>query len=282
MNRVPVVSAPALDAGKLLHQAFELHEKTGDPLDLSLKACCLAFRTKIPDEHPAAHVNLYKSVETMEDLIEAMPLWKDKFPITEVLEVEQPSEWQDPVQLDVMWLVRPDKVIVLNKRIWHQQRRGLAASVNFGMYTRLAKRHYHEHLYGLVLSDKYKSRRLKYGGTLFDLTRKLKFRTNVGKKNEATKTAEEMFYQQPVTYDLKSPLHKSVMWALREHVRGMREVTRNWEEKQIIPAPNDKMNGGYGGNSEDPYFRVLIGEIGLDNDEVFKAREDTYANLVTE
>jgi hypothetical protein len=91
-----------------------------------------------------------------------------------------------------------------------------------------------------------------------------------------------MFYQQPVTYDLKSPLHKSVMWALREHVRGMREVTRNWEEKQIIPAPNDKMNGGYGGNSEDPYFRVLIGEIGLDNDEVFKAREDTYANLVTE
>ncbi len=283
MNRVPVATSPALDAGKILHRAFERSEG-GVELSRALAEECAAFRKLIPDAHPAAQIGAEKAVVVMEDLIEAMPLWRDKFPVDAVLEVEQPFEWRDPEDADILWVGRPDRVVLSGSRVWHQQRRGLAASMNFGMYIRLAKRHYHEHLYGRYLREKYPKRgkkKLTYGGTVFDLVRKLKFRTNVGKKNEATKTAEEMFFQQSVSYDLNGQFHRAVMMALRYHVHEMRRVVLDWEHDRIIPAPNEKMNGGYSGNSEDPYFKLLIGEVSLDDNSVFKAREDTYETADT-
>ena len=282
MNRVPVAESPALDAGKLLHRAFEFHERSGEPLDKCLRDDCDTFRHKIPLQHPAAQPGLLKAVEMMEDLVEAMPLWRDKFKVTEVLEVEQAHEWDDPEVEDLTWLLRPDRVVVVGNRVWHQQRRGLAAGQNFGTYTRLALRHYHEHLYARVLQGQYCSPTRKYGGTIFDLVRKLKFRTNVGKKNEKTKTAEEMFYQQAVAYDLRSGLHRSVMNSLYSHVEEMRRVIRLWEEDDVVPAPNEKLNGGFSGSSEDPYFKVLIGEIELDDEDYFKEREDQYAGTPEE
>jgi hypothetical protein len=44
-----------------------------------------------------------------------------------------------------------------------------------------------------------------------------------------------------------------------------------------MPLPNEKLNGGWIGNTIDPYFRVLQGEIDLKDDRWFKDREDTYA-----
>jgi len=37
------------------------------------------------------------------------------------------------------------------------------------------------------------------------------------------------------------------------------------------------MNGGYNGTTEDAFFKVLMREISLDDNEYFKDREDTYA-----
>lgn len=283
-NRVPVASSPALDAGKILHRAFEEHFTKEVPLDKALARECKTYRKLLKTAHPAAVPSGIKAVEQMEDLIEAMPMWKDHFKIDEVLEVEKPFEWEDPeTPFDLTWLGRPDRVVVIKNRIYHEQNRGLAAGMNFGMYTRLAKRHYHEHLYPYPLIEKYitqskRKKPLKWGGTLFNLVRKLKYRTNVGKKNEATKTAEEMFYQQPIAYDLNSSLHKSVMMSLRYHVREMIRAQERWEMHGEIPAPNEKMNGGFSGNSDDPFFRVLIGEVKLNDNEVFKDREDLYEN----
>lgn len=273
-NRVPVATSPALDAGKLLHTIFEGHFKN-PKLSLQQSAAIEIeeFRRGIWLEHPSAQPSLNEAITTIEDLYEAFPLWTEQYPVTESLEVEEAFEYQDPEIPWLIWLGRPDHVVVCANSIYHRQNRGLAAGMNFGTYIRLQKRSYHEHLYGEVLSKKYKRKKLKYGGTLFNLVRKLKFRTNVGKKNEKTKTAAEMFFQHPAQYSMQGGLHKAVMFAMRSHVMEMKEII----ESGRIPAPNEKMNGGYGGNSEDPYFKVLINEISLDDAEVFKDREDTYA-----
>ena len=278
MNRVPRNESPALAAGKLLHLIFE-DAFSGIPIAEATTARCAAFRATFESLPSAEQIGPIKALTVIEDLAEALPLWHDTFPVDEVLEVEEPFEFEHN---GLLWKGRPDRVIVANKRVWHTQNRGLAASVNFGTYVRLAKRHYHEHLYMEYLARKYckpwnKKSKLNYGGTVFNLVRKLKFRTNVGKKNEATKTAAEMFYQQMVSYEMKSPLHAAVMVHMEQHVMDMQQVVRDWEEHNVVPAPNEKMNGGFSGNSEDPYFKVLIGEIGLDDDTVFKDREDTYA-----
>jgi hypothetical protein len=275
MNRVPLVTPAALDGGKILHRAFERFEKGTASLADSLAAECAEFRAKIPAEHPSCESTLVKAVTTFEDVIEAMHLWEDKFPVTRVLEVEKAHSWVDPELDDVEWLLRPDKVVVIGGRVWHQQRRGLAAQKNFATYVRLQNRSYHEHLYGEVLHLDYPD--YPYGGTVFDLLRKLKYRTNVGKKNEQVKTAEEMFCQIPMRVSLKNGLHGSVMASLRQHVEDMQECIRKWELRGIIPAPNEDQNGGYSGSSEDPYFRVLMGETTLDDDTLFKDRQDQYA-----
>jgi len=202
------------------------------------------------------------------DLEGALPLWEDKFPVDEVLEVEESFEVELPEYPGILWLGRPDRVVSAMKQVWHTQRRGLAASMNFGTYVVLAKRHYHEHLYAEHLARKYCKP--------FKKRSKLKYRTYVGKKNEATKTAAEMFWQGPMSVNLDSGLHKAVMHSMAQHVNDMKLTEHLWELDQYIPPPNEKMNGGYGGNAMDPYFRVLVGEISLDDDTWFKDRVDMY------
>jgi len=283
MNRTPLNEMPALGAGKLLHLIFE-NAFNGKDISQSATIWCSEYRRIIDTLHPLAQAGQLKALQTVEDLTEALPLWCDTFPYDEVLEVEEPFEWEHN---GILWRGRPDRTVLVGKnRIWHTQNRGLAPSMNFGTYTRLMKRHYHEHLYGEYLQQKYrkvlKRPKLKFGGTVANLVRKLKYRTNVGKKNEATKTAAEMFWQGAVSIEIDSPLHMAVMMAMEQHVRDMQYVEHRWRDHNEVPAPNEKMNGGFSGSSEDPYYKVLIGEIGLDDDNVFKAREDTYAVQETE
>ena len=275
MGRVPLVTAPALDAGRLLHRIFERHFN-GETMEAASRDELKLYEKLIPSAHPAAQPSARKALQVMEDLREALPLWEDKFPVKRVLEIEKQSLWKDPVA-DIEWLLTPDRGIVSGQRIYHVQNRGLAASMNFGTYTRLALRHYHEHLYGEYFEDTYGTARLHYAGVIFNLVRKLKYRTNAGKSNETVKAAAEMFFQTTVSINLGGNHHKAVMKALRQHVSEMKRVHKLWDMKGIIPAPNERMNGGYSGSSEDLFFRVLIGEIKLSDDAWFKNREERYS-----
>jgi hypothetical protein len=282
-NRVPVYESPALGGGKLLHLIFE-DAARGESMARSVYRHLGEYKalSKVWAADSPELISAMKAVRIVEDLAEALPLWEDKFSVRRQLEVEEPFEFVHTEYSDILWRGRPDRVIVGDDdgRIWHVQNRGLAASTNFGTYMTLAKRHYHEHLYAEALAPKY--REFKYGGTLFNLVRKLKYRTNVGKKNEATKTAAEMFFQMPMPVDLNSGLHKAVMHAAVQHVREMERVTSDWLVHGVIPPPNEKLNGGFSGNVIDPYFRVLIGEIDLDDPQWFKAREEMYASTEAE
>jgi len=276
LNRVPRNEGPALTAGKLLHQIFEGHFRSGKPLvevaDHWIREHIEAGQalTDVEREYTA------KAIQQVVDLQEALPLWRDQYPVEGTLEVEEPFELLLSQYPGILWKGRPDRVVTCMGSVWHCQNRGLAASLNFGVYVQLAKRHYHEHLYAESLSREYPG--LPYGGTLFNLVRKLKYRTNVGKSNEKTKTAEEMFWQHPMSVNLNGYLHREVMGAMYQHVLDMIETEQAYRSYGTYPAPNEEQNGGFSGNSIDPYFRVLISEVELSDDRYFKDREELYVD----
>jgi hypothetical protein len=215
-----------------------------------------------------------KAIETLDDLTEALLLWKDTYTFEiPCLEVEVPFEFE--LMPGVLLRGRPDRVGIMDGMLWHVQHKALAAGTHFGIYTDLAQRSYHEHSYMEALAWKYPQYRV--GGTLFDLIRKLKYRTYVGKRNEKVKTYEEMFMQFPMSISLDSPLHEHVMTSICQHVTGMQRQREMWNVVRHVPAPNEAANGGYFHNKPDEYFKVLTGQIQLDDDRYFRARVDTYA-----
>lgn len=283
MNRSPRKTAAALTGGRLLHTIFEDHFQNDTPLGFAATVQTSKFRQEMLHMPAGDLFEAEKAVKIIEDLTEALPFWEDKFKFDKMLECEKPFSIVLPEYHDgIEWIGRPDYIGTCAGRIWHRQNRGLAAAQNFGTYLALAKRHYHEHLYAEYAAREYAHLKMPYGGTQFNLVRKLKYRTNAGKKNEAVKHPDEMFNTMVMSINLKSGQHKAVMQTMVQHVEEMMRVEREWREEGKIPAPNDEMNGGYGGNALDPYFRVLIGEIKLSDDTWFKDREDTYAEPIAD
>lgn len=281
LNRVPRVESDALFTGKVIHRIFEDHALHG----VALQSAALSQRMKIEVALKAAEVPMWdipvwvKTSQFLKDVHDAWPLWRDVYPMdVPCLEAEKPFEITFPEMPGVVFRGRPDRVCVMDGSVWHVQNRGLSAQMNFGTYVRLAKRHMHEHLYAEYIDRQYADLG-GCGGTLFNLLRKLKYRTKVTKKNPLgeTRTAAEMFWQHPMSISLGSLNHRAVMADLFEHVDEMRRVEEQVRNGGRLPAPNDKMNGGFSGNSEDPYFKLMIGEIDLRDDRWFKDREDTYA-----
>lgn len=266
LNRVPRSESPALEQGKLLHLIFEDVLKGERTMADAVDYRC----SSLPKDS--------KAVQGIMDLREALLMWKDNYHWeVPVLEVEEPFVIPHPLDDNYAVKGRPDRVGVMGGKLWHIQNRGLAASMNFGVYMELATRHYHEHIYAAALSQKYPQ--YEYGGTMFNLVRKLKYRTNIGKKNESVKSYDQMFFQHPMVIDLKSASHQHVLGSLLDHMYEMKRVEENWHRDATVPAPNEKMNGGFSGSSIDPYFRVISGTISIYDDMYFKDREDTYANM---
>lgn len=271
-NRVPVRDSKALTFGKMLHRVFEEYF-TGMPMNDAIDLVIMEGHTQaVADIHSSYAV--HEAIDSLRDLREPLNLWRDLW-VWEVpvLEVEEPFVYDLGAGLEAQG--RPDRVGVLGAdgRIYHVQNRGLAAQMNFPLYIDLQRRSFHEHLYAEALFHKYRDR--DYGGTFFNLVRKLKYRTNVGKKNEAVKSLDQMFYQQPMVIDVNSSEHKRVMDDLREWGREMSAMVVALNEGWL-PPPNDKMNGGFNGCTEDPYFGVIVGRKDLFGPD-FKDREDTYA-----
>jgi hypothetical protein len=286
LNRVPRNDARPLRFGKLLHLIFEdFHLGKGSMGEViqHRKAEWAEARDAAGLGTPAWSV-AQDAIEDLEQMTEPLLLWHDTYQFDiPVLEVESPYEMRHPFDPSIILRGRPDRVAVMDGLIWHVQNRGLAAGTNFGLYTELAKRHYHEHVYTAMIWDRYKDRAdiRGYGGTFFNLMRKLKYRTKVTKANPLgeVKRYDEMFLQHPMSIDLNGSLHYNVMECVLKHARAMREVRDRWLDDPImdaLPAPNEDLNGGAFGNSRDDYFRVLVGEISLMDDQYFKDREDTY------
>lgn len=299
MNRVPRVTATPLSVGKLVHSIFETHLRDGVPMDKSVadkREEFLAAVEKEAENSIAISPDIVRmrgqeAVEILDGLAEALHQWKDEYAMQyPVVDVEVPFEWTDPTFSDLVWIGRPDRTAFHEGRVWHHQIKCLAPGVNFATFIYLQHRSYHEHLYAEALRDKYCNGytlpdgttfdrgELTWGGTLFTLVRKLKYRTNVTKANPEgkVKRLNEMFWQHPMVIDLDSTLHSNVMESLRKHAHAISFARKAWESFGVVPPPSENMNGGAFGNRPDEYFNVLIGDASLDNDELFMDREDTY------
>jgi len=276
MNYQPAEDSDVLEFGKLLHQVFEAHA-TGMTMKQAITTKRADWHLKATKESPFSYncTVALKAIDKLDEMTEPLLLWTDQYTFDDpCLEAEVPFEIEID---DIIYRGRPDRVALRDGMIWHVQTKGLNAATNFGVFTDLAKRSYHEHLYAEALSRKYPD--FKYGGTMFNLVRKLKYRTKVtAKKPEGeVKQLTEIFQQFPMSVDLKSPLHTHVMQSMRYWVEQMNEARALWEKRAKIPPPNERANGGYYGNKPDVYFRVLTGEIDLGDLRYFKQREDTYA-----
>lgn len=281
-GRVPRNEARALRFGKLLHVVFERY-LLGTPIKAALESVQREWTAKRDQFHtdaPEWQV-CQDALDDLKDLWEPMMLWKDRYPFEgDPLEVEKAFEMPHPLDPSIIMRGRPDRVQMYQGRVYHIQNRSLAAGVNFPLYLRLQRRSYHEHLYSEHIAHTYGN----CGGTFFNLYRKLKYRKKATKAQEAKgepgdvlHTMDEMFWQHPMGIDLSSRLHEHVMKSILYHAWSMRDTEQRYRHDLVLPAPNERLNGGPYGNREDEYYRVLLGEIGLDDNEVFKDREDTYA-----
>jgi hypothetical protein len=273
-NRVPIHDSVPLTFGKMGHIIFEdVHKGLGSFREVIQSRRAEWHEQMIQEPDEFNRMVMQKALQTLDDMAEALPQWKDGYEFEiPCLEIEQPFEYK--LMPGIILHGRPDRVGVMAGQLWHCQHKFLAAGTHFGTYIELAKRNYHEHSYLEALHLKYPQ--YPIGGTLFDLIRKLKFRTNIGKKNEATKTYEEMFMQFPMSISLDSPLHQHVMENIKAHIKEMRRVEVAYGVSGVIPAPNEGANGGYFHNQPDDYFYVLTGERSLDDDRYFKPRQETY------
>lgn len=281
MNYVPKNESPALGFGKVLHTILEKHG-TGEATMIQAVADAdqyLHYTAAETTDSFERDITL-KCIEQLDDLSPALIQWSDQYQFEiPCLEVEIPFEWPDPLFPDqIIYMGRPDRVGVMQNQIWHIQHKGLARSTNFATFIELAKRSYHEHLYAEALSAKYinpvkSDNNWRYGGTLFDLIRKLKYIVR-----GQPRPLSEMFWQHPMPINLESSLHKHVMECIRRYALEMQNVEYHYRNYNVIPLPNERMNGGYYGNKPDEFFKVLVGEIELGDPRYFKQREDMYAS----
>lgn len=305
-NRVPLRDARPLRFGKLLHHIYEGHLKDGLPMESSLASAKRLWEYSL--ENATSEEDRTDAQDALDDLNqmwEPMLLWQDRYHFEmPVLEVEQAFELPHPDDKSIILRGRPDRVGVYNRKLYHVQNRSLAAGVNFPLYLELQKRSYHEHLYAENIDRKYGSgapegftlpdgehfeNGLPYGGTFFNLYRKLKYRKKqtkaqeaAGKPGDILNPVSAIFWQHPMGIDLKSELHAHVMGSILSHAREMRAVRDAYLQHNVVPAPNEKLNGGPYGNVVDPYYRVLTGDITLQDPDHFKDREDTYSTVTEE
>jgi hypothetical protein len=143
------------------------------------------------------------------------------------------------------------------------------------LYRNLARWDMHELLYAWALAQKYPER--PYGGTLFNIMKKVQYRGKPTKKDPEGKILRpisEILWQFPVTMtkDRIQRCLDDLVWTAEEMERTVEDITQGRE-----PAINRNLNAGYFGNSFDPYVDVFDGRVDLMDNTKFKDREDPYA-----
>lgn len=279
LNRVPRTEGRALTFGKLLHKVFEY--KLTDTLtmteaiELQREAWSRAlYATTDPDEKATA----VDALIDIDHYTDALKLWEDQYPFEiPVLEVEQPFRYtaDEYSASDIAFVGRPDRMGVLWGKLYHVQNRGLAANTHFRQYTRLARRHLHEHVYAWAMKKKYPQ--YQYGGTVMNLLRKVKYRSNPSKAfptGRILHPISDVLWQDIVNIspeENEKMMHEAVLYA-----QEMRAAEFRYREYGEMPLPNENMNNGYFHNTIDPYFLVLQGEVELSDNKLFKDREVLY------
>jgi hypothetical protein len=207
--------------------------------------------------------------------------------------VEQPFEaW---LTSGARFRGRPDRVVVAYGKVFHMQHKTAGASTKMDTFLTLASQKYHELLYGRYLKKKYGPKRdengeimynadgtmvdpgLEYGGSIYNIVRKLKYRskqvTKTEPKGKILHTPGEMLFQSIIPID---PIQQQQAYDEVNALSILMDRTMDmYLTEKLIPR-NRRLDGGMHGNSLDLYTLVAMGELSLDDDSKFMDREETY------
>lgn len=271
-GRVPRRGSRPLELGKLIHVVFENHFK-GMTMEEAFDAAVAELKGTAfgsPMEHDSAMEALTDLMALREPLLQ----WTDQYPITETLEVEEPFEYPHPDETGLIVRGRPDRVVLCYGKVFHVQNRSLAAGKKIGLYLELRKTDLHELVYGWALAQKYP--KYPYGGTIFNLVRKLRWRgvpTKAFPGGKVLRKLDEVLVQaaMPVVPEQQALALMDLGQIGREMQRTILEA-----EDGVFPARNREYDGGPFDNSPDPYLPVFMGQADLWDDRLYKDREDPY------
>ena len=271
LGRVPRVEAPALVFGKLLHLVFETHFD-GVPMEEALARAKKFAKShaKIAgtrEEETSWNLGL-KELEYYEPVLKH---WTDTYPITRTLEVETSFQMSLPNGVELVG--RPDRVVVIWDSMYHVQNRGLADKIPLALYTELGMRNLHELVYAWALKQKYPE--IPYGGTVYNILRKVTLQDRKG-KDKFVPPYNSVMGQKLVP--MLTPRIEEAVAKVVYYTDEMERTVALWESGKMV-GDNDLMDGGPYRNSRDPYFEVLLGARSINDDRYFKDRVNLYPEI---
>ena len=273
-GRVPRKGSLPLEFGKLLHIVFEYHVRDGLAMGEAIDVAIADWQARMVSAEYLDRLAGEEACAELHSMREPLSLWTDQYPMT-TLAVEEPFEYPHPTEPGLSIKGRPDREVLCFGKLWHVQNRSLNAGKKILLYSELMKSDLHELTYAWALPQKYPQ--YEYGGTIFNIVRKLKYRgkpTKAVPEGKILHTLDEIMGQiaVPMLETQKAHALMDLAWIGRE----MDHVIQEAHEGRF-PARNRDMDGGPFGNSKDPYWPVFMGEADLFDDTLFKSREDPYA-----
>lgn len=271
LGRVPRIEAPALMFGHLLHTVFEYH-LDGKTMEEAISETLRFAKLKARVAASREEENTWKQgAKEVEYYSQVLLCWQDTYPIQRTLAVEEPFDL--PLPNGVRLIGRPDREVLLWDSIYHVQNRGLADKVPLALYTELGMRNLHELGYAWALRQKYPEH--PYGGTLYNILRKVALRNVKGKEKFAAP------YTSIMGQKLVPMLSQRIEEAVNKIVYYTDEMERTvalWESGMTV-GDSDLLDGGPYRNSKDPYFEVLLGRHSINDDRYFKNRVNLYPEV---
>lgn len=264
LKRSPKRIETALEVGSFWHVLMENFYKKSRSKPAALTAAqeWLVERLDIPMD--SNDLEKYEKIQTeCAKLMQLFSLhWSDPCPESETIAVEQPIEH---IVQGYALIGKPDRIIRYQDKFWHMQHRTLSDRTNIPLYLEAAQRDLHELVYAYLCVNHYNLTYDRWGGTLFNIVRKLS-------QKRIDESPESAFVQAFIPIDKRQ---------IFDAIAEVRQVFTDMEGIRAgirTPIANRDMEKGRFGNVLSPYFKVKTGELKLDNDTFFSNTIDRYAD----
>lgn len=276
IKRVARFAPTPLSLGSFLHRAFDYHFK-----GVSMAEAVQSVTLEVQQEYSRLVRLNYpmpaqKLLDGWNELAELLPHWQDRF---EVRTIASELALEAPLPNGDTGYGRLDRLVVYADKLWHWQNRSLSGSTNLHLYLGTAEMDWHENFYAFLVSAcrsqlPSEVRDLPYGGTGYNIIRKLKL---IGAKGKQLHEPAECFVQELVA--IQPGLVERIVHTLCDIADEMRPYIAGRLMLRSCPATCAR---GPFGNSRCPYYGVCTGLDDIHDDNLFMDAADPYSEVADE
>lgn len=259
LRRVPR-AAPAipLSVGSCFH-AYAEQRSLGFSHDESLIAFTATRDAFLSDPSPDEWQR--KFIDEITRLGGLLAHYTERFVPEDTLMVEEPIETALSGGLHTL-IGRPDRVIRFAGKWWHMQYRTLSDRTPIGVYIKSRERDLHELAYAWLIAGKFRLSPDEYGGSYFNIVRKLSTKAIHERPLEA-------FVQELIPLDWSQ-----VLTAIDDIGCIAFEMDRVMSN--LSPIQNRDADLNRFGNVLSPYYEARAGRISIHDDAHFMTAPDPY------